>query len=186
MSFNVRCHTSLGKPTVLCPTQLWDWEKKWPKEGEQGRHRRRGDRKKSPGIELLCHPLDLEEEVAQLRAQILGKRIVWSTVSVMSHARYVAYSYRTPQPMQYIASQLMPTHNVQISHIGLRFRCPATATIKRTNSNTQQWAIRVYNAPPDTIYRVFQKFGTFWTPYNFVKYWPLFKLFLLSESGENM
>jgi len=43
-----------------------------------------------------------------------------------------------------------------------------------------------FNAPPNTVYRVVQKNWRtlFCTPYNSVKYWPIFKLISLSESGE--
>jgi len=34
------------------------------------------------------------------------------------------------------------------------------------------------------IYKVAQKLAHFWTPFNFIKYRPIFKLFSLSESGE--
>jgi len=36
------------------------------------------------------------------------------------------------------------------------------------------------------MYRVAQKFGSLCTPYNFIKYRPIFKVFSLLESGENL
>jgi len=46
------------------------------------------------------------------------------------------------------------------------------------NSNTGRlWGQVIHGGP---------KIGTFFTPYNYIQYWPIVKLISLSESGENL
>ena len=43
-----------------------------------------------------------------------------------------------------------------------------------------------YILASEMTYRVTQEIGTFCTPYNFIRYWPIFEVFSLSKSGEHL
>jgi len=73
-----------------------------------------------------------------------------------------------------------------------RAHCHATVQSKHILLNSQCGNFHSNSPLTSTnvtclIYRVAQKnFANLCTPYNFIKYWPIFKLFSLSELGEKL